>query len=100
MDNPQPSPETKPGVSDINPPSPQVVPGESPIDKAEKLIKTLDEATRRFEDIAKKNEDTLGRIMLSGRAEAGQKTTSPEEERAKYVAEETAKTMKRWGYSK
>lgn len=61
----------------------------NPIDRAERLVKGLEEANRKAEEILARNEQVLQRIILSGKAEAGsqQKQISPEEEKKQKAQE-------------
>lgn len=59
---------------------------EEPVDlltRSENIAKRIEEANKKAEEILNKNEQTLSRIMLSGRAEAGQTQQKPKEETPK-----------------
>lgn len=51
----------------------------NPIDRADSILKGLDEKIKKYEDLVKRSEDTAARIILAGKADAGSKIKTQEE---------------------
>lgn len=68
------------------------------LDQADRTAKRMEEATKKFEELVKRNEAINARMMLAGRSQAGQPTKTAEELQAEKDEKEIADLMKRKGY--
>jgi len=67
----------------------KVVVEASILEQAEAIAKRIEEANAKSQEILKKNEETISRIMLSGRSNAGQTQVAEDAEtRKKKMARE------------
>lgn len=69
---------------------------ENTFDKAEAMAKRIEEANKRQEEILKRNEEIASKILLSGRAEAGQVRKSPEQEMDEEADRQAKEIIKRF----
>lgn len=68
------------------------------LDRAESLVKTLEEQNKKAEEITARMEQAAARMILGGRADAGREALTPEEMKkreAQSMADEMVKAFKR-----
>jgi len=66
------------------------------IDKADNVAKEIKAQTEKFEALVVRNEQAVARLMLSGRAEAGQPTKSAEQTEAEVLQKQVDEAVGRY----
>lgn len=69
----------------------------SPIEKAEQIVKSIDEKTANFETMISRMEKVAARMLVSGRAAAGEPMKTEEEQKTDEVDKKVADSIQELG---